>query len=64
MGKTLNIVWSVLTALLTLGTTGLMGFAVLTSHWEIVTYSEALVIKLANDSNSNSEVQQLYQVRP
>ena len=53
MGKTLNIVWSLLTALLTLATTGLMGVAVLTNHWEAITYSQSRVEALIyNNSRS------------
>ena len=46
MGKSLNIVWSVLTALLTLGTTALMGVVIMTSHWEVITYSQSIVESL------------------
>ena len=46
MGKSLNIVWSVLTALLTLITTSLMGVAIMTTHWEIITYSQSVVESL------------------
>ncbi len=62
MGKTLNIVWSVLTALLTLATTGLMGIAIMTNHWEVVTYSQAIIAEAASASNSHSKVRELYQV--
>ena len=54
MGKTLNIVWSLLTALLTLATTGLMGVAVLTNHWEAITYSQSRVEALFSVSNSST----------
>ena len=54
MGKTLNIVWSLLTALLTLATTGLMGVAVLTNHWEAITYSQSRVEALFSASNNSS----------
>ena len=46
MGKTLNIVWSLLTALVTLATTSLMGTVVMTSHWEDISYSKSIVESL------------------
>lgn len=46
MGKSLNIVWSILTALLTLTTTSLMGVAIMTSHWEVISYSQSIVESL------------------
>ena len=54
MGKTLNIVWSLLTALVTLSTTGLMGVAVLTNHWEYITYSQSSVEALIYENNSST----------
>jgi len=46
MGKSLNIVWSVLTALITLSTTALMGVVIMTTHWEAITYSQSAVESL------------------
>ena len=66
MGKTLNIVWSLLTALVTLATTSLMGVTVMTSHWEDISYSKSIVESLlsaasvdADDENKTSVKQLL-----
>lgn len=53
MGKSLNIVWSVLTALLTLLTTSLMGVAIMTSHWEVISYSQSVVENLLSVDSKN-----------
>jgi hypothetical protein len=55
MGKTLNIVWSVLTALLTLSTTGMMGVAVLTSHWEVITYSQSMIEAIITEAGGGGD---------
>ena len=43
MGKTLNIVWSLLTASMTLLTTSLMGYTIMSNHWEVITYDHSVV---------------------
>ena len=60
MGKTLNIFWSLLTALVTLTTTSLMGIVVMTSHWEVITYSKSMVESLLSmDFENKTSVKQL-----
>ena len=54
MGKTLNIVWSLLTASMTLLTTSLMGYTIMSNHWEVITYDHAVVESLI--SNPDPEV--------
>ena len=54
MGKTLNIVWSLLTASMTLLTTSLMGYTIMSNHWEVITYDHSVVESLI--SNPDPEV--------
>ena len=49
MGKTLNVVWSLLTASMTLLTTGLMGYTIMSNHWEVITYDHAAVESLISN---------------
>ena len=55
MGKTLNIVWSLLTALVTLATTSLMGVTVMTSHWEDISYSKSIVESLLSAASVDAD---------
>ena len=52
MGKSLNIVWSILTALMTLTTTAIMAAVLMTTHWEEITYSQSAVEALLSSENN------------
>ena len=55
MGKTLNIVWSLLTASMTLLTTSLMGYTIMSNHWEVITYDHSVVESMISSGLSGSE---------
>ena len=64
MGKSLNIIWSILTALMTLLTASLMGVAIMTTHWEVITYSQSVVESIITvDSENRTLVRPLFEGR-